>query len=233
MDRQKIKRFAHKLWREWRLAFFLIVFVVLPVKSSLADFNWVPSGSMKPTILEGDFVFVNKAAYDLRIPLTLRRLATWADPQRGDIVICFSPDEGTRLIKRVVGLPGDTLEMRNNRLFINGQFAQQSEMEDQEVEELATLFKGKRVFAREQLGSVNHAIMGNPAVQARRNFGPVQVPEHQYFVMGDNRDNSRDSRIFGFVDRRSIVGKAVGLAGSFKIHDKFQPRMDRFLQELQ
>ena len=233
MDRDKIKRFAHKMWREWRLAFFLIVFVVLPVKSSVADFNWVPSGSMKPTILEGDFVFVNKAAYDLRIPLTLRRLATWSDPQRGDIVICFSPDEGTRLIKRVVGRPGDTLEMRHNRLFINGRFAQQSAMEPQEIEDLATLFEGKRVFAREQLGPVNHAIMGNPAVHALRSFGPVQVPEHQYFVMGDNRDNSRDSRIFGFVDRRAIVGKAVGLAGSFKIDDKFQPRMDRFFQELQ
>jgi len=233
MDRDKIKQFAQKMWREWRLAFFLIVFVVVPVKSSVADFNWVPSGSMKPTILEGDFVFVNKAAYDLRVPLTLRRVATWADPQRGDIVICFSPDEGTRLIKRVVGLPGDMLAMRNNRLFINGRFAQQSAMEPEEAAELAALFQGERVFAREQLGPVNHAIMGNPAVQARRSFGPVQVPEHQYFVMGDNRDNSRDSRIFGFVDRRAIVGKAVGVAGSFKIHDKFQPRMDRFFQELQ
>jgi len=148
MDRTKIRQFVHKMWREWRLTFFLIVFVVLPVKSSLADFNWVPSGSMKPTILEGDFVFVNKAAYDLRIPLTLTRLATWADPERGDIVICFSPDEGTRLIKRVVGLPGDTLEMRRNRLFINGQFAQQSDMGSQEVEELAALFQGDRVFAQ-------------------------------------------------------------------------------------
>ena len=232
MDRRKVKQVVRKLWRQWRLTFFLVVFVVLPVKSSLADFNWVPSGSMKPTILEGDFVFVNKAAYDLRVPLTLRRMARWADPQRGDIVICFSPDEGTRLIKRIVGLPGETLEMRHNRLCINGQFAQQSEMEPQEAEGLAALFPGQRVFAREQLGSINHAITGNPAVQALRNFGPLQVPEHQYFVMGDNRDNSRDSRFFGFVDRRSIVGKAVGLAGSFKINDKFQPRMDRFFQEL-
>ncbi|MHC4518807.1 MAG: signal peptidase I, partial [Planctomycetota bacterium] len=129
MDRRRIRAFACKLWREWRLAIFLIVFVVLPVKSSVADFNWVPSGSMKPTILEGDFVLVNKAAYDLRIPLTLHRLATWADPERGDIVICFSPDEGKRLIKRVVGLPGDVLELRDNRLFINGQFAQQSQID--------------------------------------------------------------------------------------------------------
>jgi signal peptidase I len=233
MSRDKIRQFVGKLWREWRLTIFLVVFVVLPVKASLADFNWVPSGSMKPTILEGDFVFVNKAAYDLRIPLTLRRLATWADPERGDIVICFSPDEGTRLIKRVVGLPGDTLEMRGNRLFINDRFAQQSPMEPEEAGELAALFEGRRLFAREQLGAVSHAITSNPAVLALRNFGPIQVPEHQYFVMGDNRDNSRDSRIFGFVDRSAIVGKAVGVAGSFKINDKFQPRIDRFFQELQ
>ena len=147
MKNDKIRQWLRKQWREWRVALFLIVFVVVPVKSSVADFNWVPSGSMKPTILEGDFVFVNKAAYDLRVPLTLHRVARWADPRRGDIVICFSPDDGVRLIKRVVGLPGDTLEMRNNRLIINGQFAQQSAMPPEEAEALATLFHGKRLFA--------------------------------------------------------------------------------------
>jgi len=233
MKRDRIRLLVHKLWREWRLTVFVVVSVVLPVKASLADFNWVPSGSMKPTILEGDFVFVNKAAYDLRIPLTLHRVATWGDPERGDIVICFSPDEGVRLIKRVVGLPGDLLEMHNNRLFINGRFAEQSPLEPAESEALAALFKGRRLFAREQLGSVEHTITEDPAVNVLASFGPIQVPEHQYFVMGDNRDNSRDSRVFGFVDRRAIVGKAVGVAGSFKIHDKFQPRIDRFFQELQ
>jgi signal peptidase I len=232
MNRRRIKAFAGKLWREWRLAIFLIVFVVLPVKSSVADFNWVPSGSMKPTILEGDFVLVNKAAYDLRVPLTLHRLATWADPQRGDIVICFSPDEGKRLIKRVVGVPGDVLELRSNRLFINGQFAQQSEIDREVLAELAAAVREDRVFAMEQLGAVNHAIMGNPSVRAARDFGPVTVPENQYFMMGDNRDNSRDSRTFGFVERRAIVGRAVGVAGSFNITDKYQPRIGRFFQEL-
>ena len=232
MNRRRIKAYASKFWREWRLAIFLIVFVVLPVKSSIADFNWVPSGSMKPTILEGDFILVNKAAYDLRIPLTLHRLAAWADPQRGDIVICLSPDEGKRLIKRVVGLPGDVLEMRNNRLFINGRFAQQSPIDPHAIEELAAAIRAERVFAMEQLGSVNHAIMGNPSVRAARSFGPVTVPKDQYFMMGDNRDNSRDSRMFGFVERRAIVGRAVGIAGSFNITDKCQPRIGRFFQEL-
>jgi signal peptidase I len=232
MNRRRIKAFLSRFWKDWRLTVFLVVFVILPVKSSLADFNWVPTGSMKPTILEGDFVFVNKAAYDLRVPLTRHRLARWADPKRGDIVICFSPDEGTRLIKRVVGLPGDVLEMRSNRLFINGQFAQQSQIDPQTREDWAAVAEGKRVFAMEQLDSVEHAIMGNPSVRALRNFGPVTVPADRYFMMGDNRDNSRDSRVFGFVDRSAIVGRAVGIAGSFNIIDKYQPRIGRFFQEL-
>jgi len=232
MDCQRVRQFLSKVWKEWRLTIFLVVFVVLPVKSSLADFNWVPTGSMKPTILEGDFIFVNKAAYDLRIPLTRVRLAHWADPKAGDIVICFSPDEGTRLIKRVVGLPGDVLELRHNRLFINGQFAQQSEIDPEDHEAFAAAVEGKRVFAMERLGATDHAIMGNPSIVAQRSFGPITVPEGRYFMMGDNRDNSRDSRVFGFVDRSAIVGRAVGIAGSFNIIDKYQPRIDRFFQEL-
>ena len=105
------KKTAMKYWKEWRLTLFLIVFVILPVKSSLADFNCVPTGSLKPTILEGAFVFVNKAAYGLRVPLTRVHLARWANPERGDIVICFSPDDGTRLTKRVVGLPGGLTDL--------------------------------------------------------------------------------------------------------------------------
>ena len=233
MNCQRVRTFVSKVWKEWRLTVFLVVFVVLPVKSSLADFNWVPTGSMKPTILEGDFVFINKAAYDLRIPLTRVRLARWADPEPGDIVICFSPDEGTRLIKRVVGLPGDVLELRQNRLFINGRFAQQSEIDPKDLEAFAAAVEGERVFAMEHLGATDHAIMGNPSVMALRNFGPITVPEGRYFMMGDNRDNSRDSRVFGFIDRSDIVGRAVGIAGSFNIIDKYQPRIGRFFQELQ
>ena len=226
------KKTAMKYWKEWRLTLFLIVFVILPVKSSLADFNWVPTGSMKPTILEGDFVFVNKAAYGLRVPLTLVRLAHWADPVRGDVVICFSPDDGTRLIKRVVGLPGDHLELRNNQLFINGRAMAQSEMMPEDMAYLTDRLKREHRFAIEDLMDVSHPIMVRSRRGRQGQFGPVTLAEDQYFVMGDNRDNSRDSRIFGTVERSAIVGKAVFVTGSFDIKGTFLPRLGRFFTEL-
>src|SRR5210317_1424516 len=121
MKKIDIKNYLKKQWKEWRVFIFLIIFVVIPFKSSLADWNWVPTGSMNPTILEGDLIFVNKVAYDLRFPLTQHRLARWSDPERGDIIICFSPDDGTRLVKRVIGRPGDTVETRKNTLLLNGE----------------------------------------------------------------------------------------------------------------
>jgi len=126
-----------KTWKEWRLTILIIVFVIIPVKSSLADWNWVPTGSMNPTILEGDLVFVNKLAYGLRFPLTLHRLAHWSDPKRGEIVICFSPEDGTRLVKRVIGEPGDVIEMKNNILYINGDPVSYSAAEAKYSQELS------------------------------------------------------------------------------------------------
>ncbi len=234
MARLKLKQLVVRCWKEWWLTICLILFLVVPIKSSLADLNWVPTGSMNPTILEGDFVFVNKAAYDLRIPLTLQRLAKWANPERGDIVICFSPDDGTRLIKRVIGLPGDTLEMRKNHLFINGQHASQSlYMDPQHLKHLVAELKDHRQFFTERLDHRDHPIMFNPHIRAQRSFGPITIPAGHYFMMGDNRDNSRDSRMFGLVRRSAIVGKALGILGSFDIKDKCQPRIDRFFSDLQ
>src|SRR5580698_3599272 len=110
---------AMQIWRQFRS--FAFIFVILfAVRSSIADWNIVPSGSMIPTILEGDRIFVNKLAYDLKVPFTTWHLATWSNPQRGDIVVFYSPHDGTRLVKRVVGLPGDTVELRNEQLVING-----------------------------------------------------------------------------------------------------------------
>ena len=232
MKTERVKRYLHSLWKEWRIPLFFIVFVVIPVKSSLADWNWVPTGSMNPTILEGDLIYVDKIAYDLRIPLTMRRLAKWSDPERGDIVICFSPEDGVRLVKRVIGLPGDTIKMRNNTLFLNGEPVGYTKIGRDYKELLSGKRKVRCVLAIEDLDGVAHTVMNIPSINAMRNFGPVTVPQGSYFVLGDNRDSSRDSRYFGFVDRESIVGKAKGIIGSFDITDKYQPRFGRFFESL-
>jgi signal peptidase I len=228
MNKQKLAKFITRLWKEWRMTIFFIVFVVIPVKSSLADWNWVPTGSMNPTILEGDLVYVNKLAYGLRFPLTSYRLAKWSDPRRGDIVICFSPEDETRLVKRVIAVPGDTIEMRNNVIFLNEQPLTYSKINSKYSNQLTSKIKGRSILATENLDGNSHTVMSIPSISAIRNFGPVTVPQHKYFVMGDNRDNSRDSRYFGFVERPAIIGKAKGIILSFDITDKFQPRFKRF-----
>lgn len=232
MNVKRIKQFVCKSWKECRATILFIVLVVIPVKSSLADWNWVPTGSMNPTILEGDLIYVDKIAYDLRVPLTLRRLAKWSDPQRGDIVVCFSPDDGVRLVKRVIGLPGETVEMKNNVLFINGEPVSYAKADPTYEESLPGDLRDYCIVATENLDGSAHAVMSIPSILAKRSFGPTTVPAGNYFVMGDNRDRSRDSRFFGFVDRAQIVGQAKGVIGSFDITDKYQPRLKRFFASL-
>jgi signal peptidase I len=112
---------ARYWWRKEIRWWILIGLVVFSLRSSLADWNDVPTGSMKPTILEGDRVLVNKLAYDLKVAFTTRHLAEWSNPHRGDVVVFFSPHDGARLVKRVVGVPGDIIELRNDGLILNGQ----------------------------------------------------------------------------------------------------------------
>jgi len=232
MNRQKILNFIRRTWRQWRLTVLFIVFVIIPVKSSIADWNWVPTGSMNPTILEGDLVYVNKMAYSLRFPLTMYRLANWSVPKRGDIVIFFSPEDGTRLVKRVIGLPGDIIRMKNDILFLNGRPVEYTAIEPKYTENLCQKKRTKCIFATEKLKGSPHAVMGTPMVPAMRSFAPVVVPQEHYFVMGDNRDNSKDSRFFGCVEAKAIVGKAKGVIVSFDITDKYQPRLKRFFDPL-
>jgi signal peptidase I len=232
MKRQLIL-FLSKQWKENRGVILFLAFIVTPLKSTLADWNWVPTGSMNPTILEGDMVFVNKAAYDLRFPLTLHRLAKWGNPERGDIVVLFSPEDDMRLVKRVIGLPGDQLEMRDNILYINGQQLSYSKLPSEITVEMPGELKQRAVFAQEELIDRKHPVMAVPQVPTpKRSFAKIVIPSNHYFVMGDNRDLSKDSRYFGFVDRERIVGKATNIIVSFNILDKYQPRWDRFLSAL-
>ena len=229
------KTIARTLWREWIRPLALPLLLITAAKSALADINYVPSGSMKPTILEGDVVFVNKLAYDLKVPFTTQQLAHWSDPRRGDIVVCFEPQAGTRLVKRVVGLPGDRVEHRNNLLYLNGTREDYAPLSSgtRGVDDLDPKEKASALFARENLGDRPHSVMALPAVRALRNFGPITVPAGQYFMMGDNRDNSRDSRYFGPVPRSEIVGEAKGVFVSADLDHWLRPRFNRFFTALE
>ena len=190
-----------KVLNEIRI-FLLMILIVSSLRSALADWNDVPTGSMKPTIQEGDRVVVNKLAYDLKIPFTTISVAKWGDPERGDIVVLFSPVDGTRLVKRVVAIPGDKVEMRENQLFVNGQAAKQSPIAIVSSDDY-----GPAYVLAENLTGHEHQMMVTPEIPAVRSFGPIQVPAGNYFVLGDNRDNSNDSRSFGPVHREYILGR--------------------------
>lgn len=207
--------------------------VITAAKSALADFEYVPTGSMKPTILEGDVVIVSKLAYDLKVPFTKLRLAHWKDPLAGDIVVCFEPGDGTRLVKRVVGLPGDTVELRNERLFVNGIPMSYQSLPALKVRDMDPAERAKAIFASETLKARAHSMMALPGMPALRTFGPIQVPAGNYFVMGDNRDNSKDSRYFGCVPRAEIVGEAKAVLLSGDLDHYLRPRFDRFFSKLQ
>jgi signal peptidase I len=216
-----------RLWREWIRPLALPCLAMLAAKSAFGDAEFVPTGSMKPTILEGDEVVVNKLAYDLKVPFTTVHMATWGNPARGDIVVFFRPPDGERLVKRVVGLPGDVVEMRNERLTINGRPLHYGAPPERALRDLDGDDRSAAVFGSETLGDRVHAVMALPERPALRDFGPVRVPPNAYLVLGDNRDNSADSRYFGFVTRDRIVGKAEAVAFSIDLRH-YRPRLDRF-----
>jgi signal peptidase I len=216
-----------KVLNEIRI-FALMILIVSSLRSALADWNDVPTGSMKPTIQEGDRVVVNKLAYDLKVPFTTIKIFQWDNPKRGDIVVLFSPVDGVRLVKRVVALPGDQVEMRENQLFINGKVAKQSPVATTELADY-----GRAYVLAENLYGHTHKMMVTPEIPAVRSFGPVVVPAGNYFVLGDNRDNSNDSRFIGFIERRRIVGEAVAVAFSLDRSRYFVPRFDRFFEGLE
>ncbi|MCU1227412.1 MAG: signal peptidase [Acidobacteria bacterium] len=205
----------------------LMILIVTSLRSALADWNDVPSGSMKPTIQVGDRVVVNKLAYDLKIPFTTIEIAKWGDPKRGDIVVLFSPQDGTRLVKRVVATPGDTIAMQDNELFVNGRAAQWKQIASSDDAE-----QGRSIIAVEALPGHSHKVMFSPERGALRWFEPRVVPPGQYFVMGDNRDNSNDSRYIGVIPREKIVGRATAVAFSVDRKHWYTPRLDRFFTAL-
>jgi signal peptidase I len=226
------KAFGSLLWREWVRPFILILMVMGTFRSAVADWNHVPTGSMKPTILVGDRIFVNKLAYDLKIPFTRIRLAEWGLPQRGDLVVFFSPADGKRLVKRVVALPGERVSMVDNRLMVGGKPLAYEPLDPSIIEELGAKDRQGRTFSQEHLGSRVHPVMLGPSRPSRHSFEETVVPEGHYYVMGDNRDESFDSRWFGVVPEHLIVGRAIAIAISVDPDHFYLPRWHRFFSGL-
>lgn len=190
---------------EYARSFFPVLLIVLVVRSFLFEPFRIPSSSMVPTLLVGDFIFVNKYVYGLRLPVINQKIWEIGEPSRGDVVVFRLPaDPSINYIKRLVGLPGDTVTYRNRRLYINGELV---------ASEPAGRYQGKgqhgALLYHEKLGKVEHDILLMPGQRSLE--GTFVVPEGHYFMMGDNRDNSRDSRYagVGVVPDANIVGKAV------------------------
>jgi signal peptidase I len=203
---------------------FLLLFGVF--RTAVADWNPIPSASMRPNLLEGDVVWVNRLAFDLKVPLTDVIVTHLGEPKRGDVVTFSSPHDGTRLIKRLIALPGDVVEMRNEVLIINGKKA-----------DYAVVGRGMEPVGggqedtfrlNETMGGQGRSIQVMPQLNAARNFGPVTVPAGHFMMLGDNRDNSADSRYFGMVPRQLLIGRAERVLVSADYQGNWMPRTERF-----
>jgi signal peptidase I len=222
-----------KIWREYRgtLLLFALLFAF---RSAWADWVTVPTGSMNPTIIEGDRVLVDKHGYGLRVPFTLVHLTAGSDPARGDIVVFDSPRDGTSLVKRVVAIPGDVVALEGEALVVNGQRAHYRDASDDPVHGLLETTQAQDPWPlREEGPGPDHDILLLPQRLSHGRYGPLRVPAGMYFMLGDNRDNSADSRYFGFVPRRNIVGRATRVVASFNPERYYLPRTDRLLLPLE
>ena len=206
--------------------FIALMLCMIMFRSALADWNVVPTGSMQPTIKIGDRILVDKVAYDIRLPLTHISLLHLADPQRGDIVVLDSHAANERLVKRVIGLPGDEVAMRGNVLYINGHAATYINGSYSGIHDD---LQHPAHYEIEHYGDMRHAIrLSANWPSPASNFGPVKVPKGQYLLLGDDRDNSMDSRYFGFFPRGEIVGRSRYVAASLDPQHHYLPRNDRF-----
>ena len=211
---------------------FLIFLVMLGVfRTAVADWNPIPSGSMRPNLLEGDVVFVNRLAYDLKVPLTDTIVTHLADPRRGDIVTFSSPKDGARLIKRIAAVPGDVIEMKNKRLTVNGH-EENYALRETTTEDMGAGQVLRALRLTESSGAESHTVQWLPEVAARDNFGPLRIPQDRFLMLGDNRDDSADSRYIGLVPRNLLIGHAVRILVSADIKGNWAPRQERFGQKL-
>ena len=269
------ERLIH-LWRDWH-GVILFLGLMFMFRSAVADWNQVPSGSMKPGILAGDRIVVDKLAWELRVPFTNTRITRWAEPARGDVVTFENPVDGRLFVKRVVAVPGDQVEWRRKQLIVNGEPATYTPLREHEARALQVdIGPRQRLYREELLGSrrvvMLHSEPGrydprrNPLAGVTRvtrcgnrdivtagasppladaicrcgalsgsacaTFPRFTVPPGKYWMMGDYRDNSSDSRVIGLVDRQRIYGRAHAIAFSVDKDHYFMPRLSRFFTSL-
>lgn len=185
---------------EYSRSFFPVLLFVLVIRSFIFEPFRIPSGSMMPTLLEGDFIFVKKYAYGLRLPVTETKVIETGEPERGDVIVFRLPsDPSINYIKRVIGLPGDEVVYERQRLMINGV--------TMELKQGQNASFPVPVFVEDLDGREHDILVTNPQFSTRD--GTYRVPEGHYFVMGDNRDRSKDSRFIGAIHEKFLVGEAV------------------------
>jgi signal peptidase I len=199
---------SEPLLLEYAKSFFPIVLIVLLLRSFLVEPFRIPSGSMMPTLLVGDFILVNKYTYGLRLPVFNNKIVERGEPSRGDIVVFrFPKDPTVDYIKRVIGLPGDRIGYYHKQIYLNGQPVKQTPIGVYEGNGQQEGNLGGELLLSEDLAGITHDILVTKVAPPLKE-GEYIVPPGQYFVMGDNRDNSNDSRFWGFVPEENLVGKA-------------------------
>lgn len=216
-----MKVYLTTLYRDNKSVLLFIVLMCV-FRSAIADWNEVPTGSMQPTIVEGDRIWVNKLAYDVSTPFVNYSLLKLADPIRGDIIVFDSAPADKRLVKRVVGIPGDTIAMIDNVLYIN----------QQPLSYENNVAKGHFSEVTENLLGVQHRIRVANNGSRLSSFTPLTIPVDYYLAMGDNRDNSADSRVIGLIPRDEIIGRANKVVMSLNYDNYYLPRTERFLHTL-
>jgi signal peptidase I len=210
---------------EYAYSFFPVLAIVLVLRSFVIEPFRIPSASMKPTLLIGDFILVNKSAYSLRLPAVGTKLVSISQPKMGDVVVFRHKASGKDIIKRVIGVPGCFIEYKNEQLFIDGKIVT-TEFISKSYEDLLEVVKSKETLPN----NVEHEIYHYPHANGRMNYKitSIIVPEGKYFVMGENRNDSEDSRFFGFVSENELLGKAVYIWLSLDLDNGFKIRVERF-----
>lgn len=227
-ENSKAKPTPH--WRKWVIRIILVLGIIQIFEWSIVQIYKVPTESMKPTLLPHDRIFVNKAAYGFKVPFTKWLLRKGAAPQRGDIVVFQTPSYPNVIVKRIMGIPGDSLLLRNNMLFINGVSAQYHPLNGDSSAGMSHTRQDSIILLNEEADARKHSIMLIASKASISTFGPVVVPEGKYFILGDNRDNSLDSRHFGMITRKDIFGKATRVVFALARDNSKLPRLHRFFQ---